>query len=251
MPLPATAATVAAALSAQPSAPTQEQLAVLLESLRFGRPSATSPAVLPARPSKRFSTLLTRRLAPAASTSAVPIDAASSLTWLYSASPSPASAALALAILQSPSSDEDIGDSLLEIWGFEGIDLISQAVQRRGEIIRDSQHLSGDGGAQQQAEYEDRREKAASNTQQLPLETRRDYTPQAQVTFQNSAEIAAAKRARKLLRAGKGKGRDNDSGQNDFDLGEWERIREESLAAGPGALWSGKKVRQIELRRRP
>jgi antiviral helicase SLH1 len=144
-----------------------------------------------------------------------------SLAWLR-ASLAPALVSQALDILKSPSSDADIAESLLELWGYEGIDKVGEAVQRRSEIVSATTlppppllHAS------------------APPPQRPPTSTR-DRTPQAQVTFQTSADIAAAKRAKKATqRQQKGKGRDEYDEDGEIDLDDWERIRMESLAVGP------------------
>lgn len=164
------------------------------------------------------------------------LDPINSIAWLYS-SLSHDHASQALAILQSPSSDEDIAGTLLEIWGYDGFDQVCEAVARRGEIIRDSQARNEEAIATRAAHQANR-----NQFQQQSVDLKGGYTPQAQVVFQTSAEIAAAKRARKLLKAGgKGKGRAGE--RDEIDLEEWERIREESLAQGPERFTAGQRVR--------
>ena len=168
------------------------------------------------------------------------LDPINSIAWLYS-SLSHDHASQALAILQSPSSDEDIAGTLLEIWGYDGFDQVCEAVARRGEIIRDSQARNEEATATRAAHQANR-----NQFQQQSVDLKGGYTPQAQVVFQTSAEIAAAKRARKLLKAGgKGKGRAGE--RDEIDLEEWERIREESLAQGPERFTAGSRVRLFIL----
>lgn len=165
----------------------------------------------------------------------------SGLAWLR-LSLSPALADEALAILQSPSSDADIAGSLLELWGYEGIEQVGEAVARRSELVAAAAVPEGAREVSQpttEPSYDCAPEPAVPR--QLPphlMEAKRGHTPQAQLTFKTAADIAAAKREKKAARNGKGKERE----EVEVDLEEWERIREESLAVGPGALVSGKHV---------
>ena len=62
--------------------------------------------------------------------------------------------------------------------------------------------------------------------------------------FHTAEELAAAKRAKKAQqRLHRGhKGRDGYDDDGELDLEEWERIRAEQLAKGPGPLVSGRRV---------
>ena len=175
-----------------------------------------------------------RKRNPVASNSS--LDPINSIAWLYS-SLSHDHASQALAILQSPSSDEDIAGTLLEIWGYDGFEQVCEAVARRGEIIRDSQLRNEEAIATRAAHQTNR-----NQFQQQSVELKGGYTPQAQVVFQTAAEIAAAKRAKKLLKGG-GKGKGKVGERDEIDLEEWERIREESLAQGPERFTAGSRVR--------
>lgn len=155
-----------------------------------------------------------------------------------------------LEILKSPSGDDDIANSLLEIWGYEEFDNVGESIRRRNEIISSeeleieeieddvvsSNQLNG------QTSSSNHRSNYRPSVQSSLVASGASRTPQAQIVFQTSAEIQAMKKARKLGRHNKGKGRDEDQDGNEVDLEEWERIREESLALGPGNLVSGNRV---------
>lgn len=168
----------------------------------------------------------------------------SGIEWLRASLPSDV-VPPALAILQSPSSDNDIADSLLELCGFDRIELVGEAIQRRSDIIS---------SLNKPATIAPESRAVHHHEPSLPVPApppQRDHLPQAQITFQTSAEVAAAKKARKALQRGlqgKGRSRAGDEG-GDFDeadLSEWERIRAENLAQGPGPMISGD--RQVGMR---
>lgn len=168
-----------------------------------------------------LSTLLTRRkIAPIVEKAAEPTG----LEWLHS-SLSEHAVGRVVEILRSPSSDDDIAESLLEIWGFEGIESVSLAMQRRREIIQEVESFGAVGGGA---------------SREAILETNRNYVPSAQISFKTSEEIEFQKRNRKSHKNGKGKQKEEDS--EEIDLEEWQRIRNEQLSIGPGPLWTGKKV---------
>jgi antiviral helicase SLH1 len=160
------------------------------------------------------------------------------LEWLQSTL-SPSFASQALQILQSPSSDSDIASSLLELYGYEGISKVGEAVTRRLEICSSARELSvGPTEPHGELDYGSTEQPARGVPPHL-VRAGGGRTPQAQIVFKSTEELKAAKRARKAGRGQKGKGREQ---EEEFDLEEWERIREESLARGPGALVSGKRV---------
>lgn len=167
---------------------------------------------------------------------------ASALDWLHASLPS-GLVQQALDILQSPSSDDDISESLLELYGFEKIDSVSEAVQRRADIVAAASLAL--------SEAQPVPRPPPLHHHQLPPHLSapppRDRTPQAQVLFHTAEELAAAKKAKKaqqrLNRGKNGRGEYDDDG--DLDLEEWERIRLESLAQGPGPLVSGKRVSRL------
>jgi antiviral helicase SLH1 len=203
-------------------------------------PSPASPALNHTYDLDPYSTLLAR-VSPIASTSTLPAvvvepasDNDSAIDWLISSLPSPTLVSQVLEILRSPSSNDDIAESLLELYGYDRIDSVGEAVRRRGQIIREDlptplpSHLIPSSSS------------SSSSSSGTILQHR---TLQAQVTFQTAAELMAIKKAKKANRA-RGRGKDDRGGEeeNEIDLEEWERIREESLAAGPGELFSSNRV---------
>lgn len=184
---------------------------------------------------------------PHASTSTAP----SALSWLHS-SLAPALLPSALALLTSSSTDEHAAQSLVDLVGFDHLELVGEAISRRSDMRAE---------AAAQASLEAQLQPLPPRQQHEPPphnpRAGAGYAPSAQVTFQSAEDRMAAKRARRLGRH-KGKGRD-DGGFDDgeFDLDEMRIIREEELARGPGALVSGNRVRRarsedlgIELRLR-
>ncbi|GAA5916218.1 hypothetical protein JCM6882_001112 [Rhodosporidiobolus microsporus] len=167
-------------------------------------------------------------------------DETSALAWLYSALPDASQAAHALEVLQSPRSDAEIQDDLLDIWGFEGIDAMSEAVRRRSDIRAEA--AAGHSTPFAAGSFSFAAPPEAAGGSGLSAQAR-DYTPGSQLTFATAEEVQAAKHARKMMkREMKGKGRAEDGFDGDVpDVQEWLRIREEQLARGPGALVSGRR----------
>ncbi|KAI5477077.1 DNA/RNA helicase, DEAD/DEAH box type [Pseudohyphozyma bogoriensis] len=236
-------------LVASPSPPDASSLDAALalvsqyQSTHSVTPSTSSYTSFDADP---FSSLLSPT--PRASTSTAP-PPPSPLEWLH-ASLAPHQADQVLEILKSPSSDTDIAESLLEIWGFEGIESVGEAVTRRAEIVQAAAALHASAGVPLPTVPEDRGEPTynSHDARHVQHETKRDYTPGAQLVFRTPEEVAAAKKARKAARHHKGKDRADD---DELDLEEWDRIRQESLAHGPGALISGKRARVEEAEQYP
>ncbi|KAM0749869.1 Sec63-domain-containing protein [Meredithblackwellia eburnea MCA 4105] len=180
---------------------------------------------------------------PLASSSTQPPSALSWLKSVLSADLVPS----AIKVLQGPTSDDDVGGSLLELFGYDGIENVQEAVGRRKQIVQEAEHEEPEDAVAMVVD-EDRPqmhrptnhfyEESAFHSATARSGTM--HVPQAQVTFQTAEEIAAAKRARKAARH-KGKGKDDEEGEY-MDLEAWERIREEELARGPGALVSGKRA---------
>ncbi|GAA6006189.1 hypothetical protein JCM10207_000556 [Rhodosporidiobolus poonsookiae] len=171
--------------------------------------------------------------APSASSSAT-----EALAWLHSSLPDPALAAHALSILQSPRTDAEIQEELLDLWGFDRLDDLAEAVRRRRDIVAEAEAASSVASTRAQAPAH------ASSSAALSAEAR-DYTPGASLTFATQEEVQAAKAARKLQKRDKGKGRagdEYDGAGSVPDVQEWLRIREEQLARGPGALISGRRA---------
>ncbi|SCV72482.1 BQ2448_4019 [Microbotryum intermedium] len=168
-------------------------------------------------------------------------DGTDSLSWLRASLPTQEDYDRALGILLSPSSDQDIAASLLEIYGFGSIESIGQAIEKRKSI-------------QQQANASTTTDTSiqSSSTITIPTHHRhpppshaqsnapKERTPQAQITFQSKSDLEQAKRERKLrhkLARGHHDHEDGDANRG-IDLEEWERVRQETLARGPGPLAS-------------
>lgn len=195
---------------------------------------AQAPAPLPNLDLDPTPSLLSLPTASTSSSSpppSTPQPSSSALTWLHSSLPDAGRAAFALEVLQSARSDAEIQDDLLDIWGFDGLDDIAEAVKRRNDIVAEASAV---------AEHADRHSAEASH----PPSHTRDYVPGSQLTFATAEEVQAAKQARKAAKRDKGKGR-ADGADGEPDVEEWLRIREEQLARGPGALVSGKRVSRI------
>jgi hypothetical protein len=200
---------------------------------------AHAPAPPSSFDSDRLPSLLSRPSTSSTSSSASPSSRAqdSALAWLSSSlSHDDLRISHAVEVLKSSRSDAEIQEELLEIFGFEGIEQLGKAVRRRREIAEEagsSSRLhtpfsSGDG---------------ASGSSHLSAAAR-DYTPSSSLSFATAEDVQAAKLARKQMKREKGKGR-ADGGYDDDepDVQEWMRRREEELQRGPGALVSGKRVR--------
>lgn len=164
---------------------------------------------------------------------------ASTLSWLRQVLPDEFKYAQVIEILQSERDDADIQESLLNVWGFEGIEDMGEAVRRRSEIVKEAGQVS--------MESDHQGETISSNgaaPSQLSANAR-DYTPGAQLKFATQEEVQAMKHARKMMRKEKGKARADGEFYDEPDVEEWLKRREEDLARGPGALVSGKRVRSI------
>lgn len=229
------------AAQAAPSALDPSTLAAALELARAAQTS-TSPRPPPAPPaididSDPAPSLLHPRAVPSAA-AATP----SALEWLH-ASLASNLVQPALDILQSPSSDADIAESLLELYGFEGFDSVAEAIKRRAAIIEAASSFSS-APAQPLPQPPPHHHHHAPPHLAAPP---RERTPQSQITFQTAEELVAAKKAKKaqqrLHRHQRG-GRDDEDSE-DLDLEEWERIRNDSLAQGPGPLISGNRVSRL------
>lgn len=182
---------------------------------------------------------------PPASTSSAGID------WLRASLPAPL-VDQALAILRSPKDDNDAAAALWELWGDDGLDHVAEAIARRADILNSSalDHNSpagGPGGAglnAHSASFAPPGANGGGSYNQPPHMGaegyQRDHVPGSQVVYQTAEEVAAAKRARKGGQRGKGKGRGDE--HDEVDLEEWDRIRQQQLAQGPGALVSGNRV---------
>ncbi|GAA5949316.1 hypothetical protein JCM21900_005602 [Sporobolomyces salmonicolor] len=202
--------------------------------------SLQTPALIPQFDLDPFSSLLAQPSSSSSSLAASsgPSFSSSALAWLQESLPDPTKAARALDILQSSRNDGEIQEALLDVWGFEGIEDIGEAIRRRGEIIAAASAAPADGHTQRDG----RPSHPESEPSQLSAQAR-DYTPSAQLKFATAEEVQAAKQARKMLKKEKGKGRaEGDSGYHgEPDVEEWLRNREAELARGPGALVSGRR----------
>jgi len=135
--------------------------------------------------------------------------------------------------LQSERDDADIQESLLNVWGFEGIEDMGEAVRKRSQIVEEAGRAA--------TEVNHREETNGEAPSQLSAHAR-DYTPGAQLKFATQEEVQAMKQARKMIKKEKGKARADGEFYDEPDVEEWLRRREEDLARGPGALISGKRV---------
>lgn len=150
----------------------------------------------------------------------------------------------AVEVLKSSRSDAEIQEELLEIWGFDGIEDMGQAVRRRREIVAETGDFSGLHHSSSSAPAG---VDGANGHSQFSAAAR-DYTPSSSLSFATAEEVQAAKLARKQMKREKGKGRPDGGYDGDEpDVEEWMRRREEELQRGPGALVSGKRVRRFSF----
>lgn len=161
----------------------------------------------------------------------------SALAWLHKSLPDEFKANQVIDILQSGRDDAEIQESLLNVWGFEGIEDIGEAVKRRTEIVEEVKRESEAFTTQPPSKDEPN----GGGTSHLSAQSR-DYTPGAQLKFATQEEVQAMKQARKMMKREKGKARADGEDYDEPDVEEWLRKREETLAKGPGALVSGKRV---------
>ncbi|GAA5868240.1 hypothetical protein JCM8547_002290 [Rhodosporidiobolus lusitaniae] len=204
---------------------------------------AQAPSPLPQFDNDPLPSLLSRPSTSSSSSAQAGPSSSSStsngaLAWLRSSLPDPALAQSALAVLLSPRTDAEIQEELLEIWGFDGIEQMGEAVRRRGEIAAKASSSSSNGVQDHPSSFFARDPHASHLDAQA-----RDYTPGTQLKFATAEEVQAAKQARKAMKRDKGKGRGYNGydGEDVPDVQEWMRIREEQLARGPGALVSGRR----------
>ena len=196
------------------------------------------PVAIPNLDLDPFSPLLDQKSSgPSPSRNSTDTPRDSALTWLHTALPDSYKAAQVIEILESQRDDAEIQESLLNVWGFEGIEDLGEAVRRRSEIVEAVRRAAD--------EPAERPDSTASNggpsLSQLSAHAR-DYTPGAQLKFATQDEVQAMKQARKMMKKDKGKGRSDLDYGDEPDVEEWLRRREEDLARGPGALVSGKRV---------
>lgn len=131
----------------------------------------------------------------------------------------------------------------MELWGYEGIEKVGEAVSKRGEIGTEVAEEERKASVPVEPTYNSK-----SGTKRAPTTTtggRRDHTPSSQITFRTPEELAEQKRFRKAARH-KGKFREEEEDM-ELDLEDLERIREEALRRGPGPLVSGKRVSLLSL----
>lgn len=169
--------------------------------------------------------------------------------WLHANLPAELVESALAIVLRSTETADRIAENLLELYGFERVELVGETMNRRSQLI---------------AEHEAAHKKSATSRDDfssrphtplpvpVPPPPPRDHLPQAQVTFQTAAELAAAKKAKKTMqrhlhKGRHGRGDGEDGGLDETALEEWERIRMEQLAQGPGPMVSGE--RQVSAAR--
>ena len=141
----------------------------------------------------------------------------------------------ALEVLKSSRSDAEIQDDLLDVFGFDAIEDMAEAVRRRAEFQQahaPASHTENGFSATNGLH----RDHAASS--QLSAHAR-DYTPGSQLTFASAEEIQAAKAAKKAMRRDKGKGRADGDMDDEPDVEAWLRRREQQLSHGPSDPLTG------------
>ncbi|GAA5954365.1 hypothetical protein JCM8115_004564 [Rhodotorula mucilaginosa] len=155
--------------------------------------------------------------------------------WLQSVLHEDYRVAHALEVLKSSRSDAEIQDDLLDVFGFDAIEDMAEAVRRRAEFqqARAPASHAENGFSVTNGHH---RENAAPS--QLSAHAR-DYTPGSQLTFASAEEIQAAKAAKKAMRRDKGKGRANGDMDDEPDVEAWLRRREQQLSHGPSDPLTG------------
>ncbi|GAA5881164.1 hypothetical protein JCM3774_003993 [Rhodotorula dairenensis] len=158
----------------------------------------------------------------------------SATAWLQDVLHEDYRVAHALEVLRSLRSDAEIQDDLLDIFGFDAIDDMAEAVRRRAEF-KQTEHTRP--GAENGFTI------ANGHHHEPPTQLSahaRDYTPGSQLVFASAEEIHAAKAAKKALRREKGKGRaDGDDADDVPDVETWLRRREQQLSHGPSDPLTG------------
>jgi len=176
-----------------------------------------------------------------------PSASSAGIDWLRSAL-APHLVDQALAILCSPKDDNDAAASLWELWGDDGLDHVAEAIARRADILNSSATATAGLNPNSHA-FTPAPSGQHGTPPHFSTDQQRDlHVPGSQVVYQTAEDVATAKRARKMANRGKGKGRGDD--QDEVDLEEWDRIRQQQLAQGPGALVSGNRVSRSPPERR-
>ncbi|GAA5908844.1 uncharacterized protein JCM6883_004186 [Sporobolomyces salmoneus] len=206
------------------------------------------PASIPTLDLDPFSPLLHQTSSDSPSAPSRPSNPAltsPALTWLHTVLPDEYKAQQVVEILQSQRDDAEIQESLLNVWGFEGIEDMGEAVRRRSEIVEEA-------GRAHEAEHHDGATASNGEPSSAQLSAQaRDYTPGAQLQFATQEEVQAMKQARKMIKKEKGKARADGESYDEPDVEEWLRRREEDLQRGPGALISGKRAAIEEAEQYP
>lgn len=158
--------------------------------------------------------------------------------WLQTVLQEDYRVAHALEVLKSSRSDAEIQDDLLDVFGFDAIEDMAEAVRRRADFQQAHAPTSHteNGFAAANGHH---RDNAASS--QLSAHAR-DYTPGSQLTFASTEEIQAAKAAKKAMRRDKGKGRADGDMDDEPDVEAWLRRREQQLSHGPSDPLTGLRV---------
>lgn len=143
----------------------------------------------------------------------------------------------ALEVLKSARSDAEIQDDLLDVFGFDAIEDMAEAVRRRADFKQQAHHsISSTGNGISPANGH-----SHSVPSQLSAHAR-DYTPGSQLVFASAEEVQAAKAAKKAMRRERGKGRADGDGDDVPDVETWLRRREQQLSHGPSDPLSGLRV---------
>lgn len=151
---------------------------------------------------------------------------------------------MAQSLLASGAADDAISERLLELFGFDRIELVGEALRRRA-------------GIRKALEAHDRTVIASTavHAPRLPSapsappihHQHQPYVPGASITVETTAskqaQKQAAKESRKLARKHRHAAAGDDAG-DEMDLDEWQKVREQALrSAADAPLFTGEGVR--------
>lgn len=220
-----------------------------LQSLKSTSSVVISTPITPIHPSP-FSTLLLTHKDAALPTVLASTFSANVIEWLTSTLPSPSLLASVIDIVSSSKDDNAVVESLLDVYGYERIEIVGEVVQQRRAIVIASQLVpppplpsvvvppTRTTGGERRVNHDSNGHAGTRGVEQR--------LPQAQIRFQTLDQLQQAKRDKKLR---KGKGKDYDEYEDreeEIDFEEWERIREQSLLDGPSVTFSNR-VRFVHL----